>query len=97
MLVHCWGILCTPMSTKLPVSKVTAIVRCLCRLHNFCIDESFGREGDSGEVDEPLDSDEANIVLGGGSSLLVAAGDSTFLPEALLHGGDHFDDVSRAE
>jgi DDE superfamily endonuclease len=35
MLVHRWGILCKPMSTKLPVSKVTAIVRCLCRLHNF--------------------------------------------------------------
>jgi hypothetical protein len=82
MLVHRWGILCKPMSTKLPVSKVTAIVRCLCRLHNFCIDERLGREGDSGEVDEPLDSDEANIVLGGGSSLLVAAGDSTFSPEA---------------
>jgi DDE superfamily endonuclease len=30
MLVHRWGVLCKPMSTKLPISKVTAMVRALC-------------------------------------------------------------------
>jgi hypothetical protein len=104
MLVHRWGILCKPMSTKLPISKVTSIVRCLCRLHNFCIDERLGRiEGLSvehspiEEIDEEvavhLDSDHVNIVLGGGMPLVTA--DNTFSPEALLHGGEHWDDVSR--
>jgi hypothetical protein len=103
MLVHRWGILCKPMSTKLPISKVTSMVRCLCRLHNFCIDERLLREsihynidhspaGEQAdeEVADHLDSDHVNIVLGGGASLV-----ERFSPEGLLHGGEHFDDVSR--
>jgi hypothetical protein len=101
MLVHRWGILCKPMSTMIPISKVTSMVRCLCRLHNFCIDERIARnnsgsvEEDGGDVVEHLDSDRANIALAGGSSLLDGA-DNGFNPEELLHGGDHFDDISRA-
>jgi DDE superfamily endonuclease len=100
MLVHRWGILCKPMSTKLPISKVTSLVRCLCRLHNFCIDERLLRQqyeaaalDEAADVADHLDSDHVNIVLGGGSSLV--ANDNSFSPEALLHGGEHFDDVSR--
>jgi DDE superfamily endonuclease len=98
MLVHRWGILCKPMSTMLPISKVTALVRCLCRLHNFCIDERVlhlaSEEEDDGDfVARPLDSDLANITLAGGASILN--GTDQFNPEELLHGGDHFDDVSR--
>jgi hypothetical protein len=74
MLVHRWGILCKPMSTKLPISKVISIVRCLCRLHNFCIEERLSRMLDQAtqespfeEVDEEvadhLDSDLVNILL----------------------------------
>jgi hypothetical protein len=103
MLVHRWGILCKPMSTKLPISKVTSIVRCLCRLHNFCIEERLSRMLDQAtqespfeeineEVADHLDSDQVNILLSGGSSLFT---DTTFSPEALLHGGEHWDDVSR--
>jgi DDE superfamily endonuclease len=43
MLVHRWGILCKPMSTLIPISKITSMVRCLCRLHNFCVDERLER------------------------------------------------------
>jgi hypothetical protein len=46
MLVRRWGILCKPMSTMLPIAKVTALVRCLCRLHNYCINERLARHGD---------------------------------------------------
>jgi hypothetical protein len=104
MLVHRWGILCKPMSTMLPISKVTALVRCLCRLHNFCIDERILRlessvtdthfEDCGIDVAQHLDSDRANITIAGGSSLLHAA-DHGFNPEELLHGGEHWDDVSR--
>jgi hypothetical protein len=92
------------MSTKLPISKVTSMVRCLCRSHNFCIDERLLREGIHFNVEQSpageqadeeladhLDSDHVNIVLGGGASVV-----ERFSPEALLHdGGEHFDDVSR--
>jgi hypothetical protein len=95
MLVHRWGILCKPMSTMLPIAKVTALVRCLCRLHNFCIDERLSLVVDSHDdcIAEPLDSDLANITLAGGAAILN--GSDLFNPEELLHGGEHFDDVSR--
>jgi hypothetical protein len=101
MLVHRWGILCKPMSTMIPISKITSMVRCLCRLHNFCIDERLARveggvvcssEEEQEIIARHLDSDLANIALAGGSSIL----DGRFNPDELLHGGDHFDDVSRA-
>jgi hypothetical protein len=44
------------------------------------------------EVADHLGSDQVNILLGGGSSIVT---NSTFLPEALLHGGEHWDDMSR--
>jgi DDE superfamily endonuclease len=106
MLVHRWGILCKPMSTKLPVSKVTSMVRALCRLHNFCIDERLLRDNPSAAMNSPkeqedeelathLDSDNMNIILGGGS-LLLGDSDNDFSAEGLLHGGEHFDDVGRS-
>ena len=101
MLVHRWGILCKPMSTMLPISKVTALVRCLCRLHNFCINERLlanlvNSPGPANDpvVAQPLDSDLANIALAGGAYILN--GTDQFNPEELLHGGEHFDDVSRS-
>jgi hypothetical protein len=102
MLVHRWGILCKPMSTKLPISKVTSVVRCLCRLHNFCINERLARSpsiqqlftDEDPDVIDHLDSDRVNIVLGGGSTAIV--GENSFDPDQLLHGGEHFDDVTRA-
>jgi DDE superfamily endonuclease len=102
MLVHRWGILCKPMSTMLPISKVTALVRCLCRLHNFCINERLlanlvnapGTANGDPVVAQPLDSDLANIALAGGAYILN--GTDQFNPEELLHGGEHFDDVSRS-
>jgi hypothetical protein len=42
-----------------------------------------------------LDSDRANITLAGGASLLNCTANG-FNPEDLLHGGEHWDDVSRS-
>ena len=36
VLVHRWAILRSPL--VIPVHKVSSLVLCLCRLHNFCID-----------------------------------------------------------
>jgi hypothetical protein len=81
------------------------MIRCLCRLHIFCVDERLERnrnapcesptEQQDEEVSHHLDSERVNIALAGGSTL-VDGGDNGFSPEDLLHGGDHFDDVSRA-
>jgi hypothetical protein len=36
VLVHRWAILRAPLT--IPTQKVCVLVMCLCRLHNFCID-----------------------------------------------------------
>jgi hypothetical protein len=89
------------MSTKLPISKVTSLVRCLCQLHNFCVDErmirvavsalELGQDDEEEDMAAHLDSDHANIVLAGGFAI-----DRDDPPDGLLHFGDHFDDCSRA-
>ena len=33
-----WRILKTPLSAKIPIVRINAMVCCLCKLHNFCID-----------------------------------------------------------
>ena len=47
VLVHRWAILRSPICVPLP--KVSPMVLCLCRLHNFCIDR---REMKCGKVDD---------------------------------------------
>ena len=39
MLVHRWGCLRKALPVNLSIEKVTALILCLCTLHNFCIDE----------------------------------------------------------
>lgn len=53
ILVHRWGILRRPLSMS--ILKVPAIVTCLMRLHNFCIDY------DSRHTSSPLRDDERTI------------------------------------
>ncbi|CAB9516210.1 hypothetical protein SEMRO_768_G199570.1 [Seminavis robusta] len=80
------------------------MVRCLCRLHNFCINERLEREQggqptispveeSSKDVAERLAADDLNIVVEGGGVATGNVGDD-YRPEILLHGGEHFDDVS---
>jgi DDE superfamily endonuclease len=97
MLVHRWGILCKPMSAKLPIVKVTAMIRCLCQRleRNRNAPCESPKEQQDEEVANHIDSDGVNIAHAGGSTL-VDGGDNGFSPEDLLHGADHFDDVSRA-
>lgn len=102
MLVHRWGILCRPMSAMLPLSKVTSMVRCLCRLHNFCIDEMLLRRCSGGEPNSPSEETDACVPSHLESDILdidISNGASTTSCRAtvddLLHGGEHFDDIGR--
>jgi hypothetical protein len=58
-LVHRWGILRRPLSSKAGLQKTTAMVMALCSLHNFCINRSI-------DADEPLDDDIAYNARQGG-------------------------------
>jgi hypothetical protein len=40
ILVNRWRLLKSPLPATLKIDKVMALVKCLCKLHNFCIDHS---------------------------------------------------------
>ena len=77
MLVHKWGCLQKPLPCNFSLPKICALVKCLCILHSFCIDERLRRKvvisGDSinndGETDchAVLVNDVSSIVLEGGN------------------------------
>ena len=62
------------------------MVLCLCRLHNFCLDQSI----ETSEHAPFLKVDELFNAMNAG---LEVDGESEKPPEALMHGGDHRDDV----
>ena len=72
-LVHRWAILRKPLNVNFGLSKMTALVLTLCRLHNFCISETLLQNDTSTDTDnstiELLAMDNANIVCDGGISL----------------------------
>ena len=73
ILVHKWGCLQKPLPCNLLLPKICALLKCLCILHNFCIDERLRRNvligGDDGETDcqAVLVTDVSSIVLDGGN------------------------------
>ena len=90
MLTERWSLLRRIMPRQITVKKTTALVMCLAKLHNFCIDESDNQ-------DIMYAPDEAYIELFGAVPLESTpnAGRQT-IPLQLLGGGDHFDDVTRS-
>ena len=82
------------MSSRLTISKVGSLVLCLCKLHNFCINERIKRNQPEGS-EQPLSAlaqDLFAIASEGGVPFEVSRDLS---PEQILHGGEHFDDLPR--
>ena len=86
-LVHRWGMLRKPIPYGISVQKTTSLVYCLCKLHNYCIDEK------DGAVAPATATDTLEIAADGGVALV---GQSQ-TPEQLLNGGNHFDDILRRD
>jgi hypothetical protein len=97
-LVHRWGILRRAIPSSIGIRKTTALVTALCKLHNYCIDRRLAGISCSDDVvvPSPLAEDSAEIAIRGGIPMeQQAEGLNHSSPEQLLHGGEHFDDVSR--
>lgn len=85
--------------------KITALVMCLCRLHNFLITErirqqgpsrwqpSKGRLGLGVDIDEPLAADALELATNGGIPL-EARGEESSAPSQLMDGGHHHNDTT---
>ena len=95
-LMHRWAILQKPLNVNFGLSKMTALVLTLCRLHNFCIGEALLQNDTSTDTGnstiELLAMDNANVVCDGGISL-----QDNKRPTPLMDGGDHLEDVAPYE
>jgi hypothetical protein len=98
MLVHRWGILRKAIPLNISLSKTSALVVALCKLHNFCINEN-----DTG-IAQPTSDDSLDIAISGGFTLPAFERetrhqDFTYTVEdrvdTLLDAGNHFLDVPR--
>ena len=97
VLVHRWSILWRP--TTCPLAKVSPLVMCLCRLHNFCIDVNERDAMRSTEEDasfsvrymDALHNRVDNCISSDSNLISLERG----RPTALLHGGSHFFDAPR--
>ena len=94
MLVNRFSILRKPFPSNVRLSKVTATVRCLCILHNFCINEFeisnlSVNHGDSLEImrNGGIANDDHNQSQDYDHNLQS--------PTYLLQGSEHMDDVPR--
>ena len=60
ILVHCFGILRKPIPMSIDIKKTTRLVLALCKLHNFCIDQTDSGLEHAHKVDVP------NLMRSGG-------------------------------
>ena len=86
MLVHRWAILRKPFPCNISKSKTTDLVTCLCKLHNYCIDQNEGRALESTAIDALELSSRGAVPF-----------DQRGNPQQLMRPGHHFDDVNRNE
>ena len=90
-LVHRWGILRRPLSSKIGLRRISSLVMTLCRLHNFCIDSSHSQNHNL----DPLAQDQVHITVNSHIELAETE-DNPHSPQGILHGGEHFDDVGQS-
>ena len=84
------------MPMNITVKKSTALVLCLCKLHNFCIEEQEG-------IEQPMACDVVHIANNGGISLpqmddndeVWNYNEDDDRIDGLLDGGEHFNDINR--
>ena len=72
MLVHRWGCLRKPIPVNISIPRICPLVKCLCILHNYCINQRLLRTACSTNLvqesnyDSVLASDCVSIVMNGG-------------------------------
>ena len=83
MLVHRWGVLRKPIPVNISINKTTHLVRSLCILHNFCIDQKEPK------VPSPSRKDTADIATESGDTTATRKTSA----RSVVGGGHHNDDV----
>lgn len=108
VLVGRWGLLRRALPATLSLRKVTALAMCLCKLHNFLVNERINRSSNKSrrkvskgkiglatdKIDEPLAADLLELAAHGGVPLEQRADGSTTVPAQLMDGGHHHEDTT---
>ena len=89
MLTHRWAVLRSAIPMNITIQKTVALVMALAKLHNYCIN------ADDGTSNLTSTANDEWITELNGAVPLVEPGDSDqdLIPQQLLDGGNHFDDV----
>ena len=70
------------MNANIPINRVNALVSCLCKIHNYCID--------NGNAKPPQRYPHDALTL---MDLINDTGSENAHPLGLLGGGEHFNDI----
>ena len=92
MLVNRWAILCSPLPLNISICKTTSLVRSLCCLHNWLIDEKHENLPPSTAGDR-----FSSMIRGGELNSEILVGDDRVRMNRALDGGEHYDDVPYEE
>ena len=84
ILTNRWRLLKSPLSSKLSIKKISALTFCLCKLHNYCIDNGNAKVPSRYQHDSLTLMDFANVI---------DKENGEMIPVGLLGGGDHFEDI----
>ena len=82
ILTNRWRILKSPLNANIPINRVNALISCLCKIHNFCID--------NGNTKPPQRYPHDALTL---MDFINETGSEDARPLGLLGGGEHFDDI----
>ncbi len=95
ILVLRWGFLRRAIPCNIPIVRTIALVSCLTRLHNFCIDEVER----TNELDKDALPTDIEHMMNGPEGYVLLVNDNSHdvpTPKEILDGGNHFDNCPRA-
>jgi hypothetical protein len=93
ILTHRWAILRSAIPANISIGKTVALVVALAKLHNYWINAN------DNDISANTARNEWTSEINGSVPLVRVEGNgegSEVVPEQLLHGGAHFDDIGHA-
>ena len=82
VLTNCWHLLKSPLSARIPINRINTLISCLCKIHNFCID--------NGNAKPPRHYQHDSLTL---MDFVNEQDSDDPRPLGILGGGEYFIDI----